>query len=126
MELKDYSTQELKDELKRRAIETRKRVALERKAKGTQYAYAEALVEWVSDEPFMRRKFWVEPLKPVDKYASRTLHPSLDKRIFNSKNCPQKGDIVKLKSRKTKMNPEGFGFSKSFIIEIVKRKSSNQ
>lgn len=120
MALQDYTTEELKAELKRRQIEARK--ARSRKGVKLEYGYAIAKVTWVSKDPFCKKRFRIKILDDwAAKYHSEYSDTPIDRKVFNKSNHPQVGDIVKVKSRKTKYAPNGFGlFSNVKIVEIIK------
>lgn len=125
MELKDYSTEELWAEIKRRATGERCQRSIGRSRKA-EYAYAKAEITFVSDESFSRRIFRgkIDP-NSVLKFNGRWLSERpffLLRANFTKDTAPKVGDIVRLRSRKTKSNPDGFGlFSSAQIFEIIKR-----
>lgn len=125
MELKDYTTEEIRAELKRRNAEAAHKRAMERKAMGTQYAYELAEVTYMSPGAFYFRTYDVRMLNKerFSGYRERQSYVGLVRAFFNTSNAPRVGDIVKLRSRKTKDNPDGFGlFENAKICEVVKRK----
>lgn len=126
MNLQDYTTEELKAEIKRRQIEERK--ARSRKGMKAEYAYAEAVITYINGNAFARRTYQADisesdcmknniPMQSRHRYYLR-----IDRKVFNKSNAPKVGDVVKLKSRKTQYNPDGFGlFCEPIICEIIKR-----
>lgn len=117
--LSDISTDELKAEIKRRQIEIRKN----RPHSKPEYAYATAEVTYAKGRTFTEMKFRI---KILDEWAAKHHHPwsdvTIDRTVFKAAYHPEVGDIVKIKSRKTKEAPDGFGiFSNIMICEIIKR-----
>ena len=128
MQIEDFTTEELRTELKRRDQEARRQRALERKLKGVEYAHAEVRITYVSDDPWSRRKFRIEFLNPeLGKHISSISDIPIDRRVFSKKTSPQKGDIVKVRCRKTNYNPTGFGHCCSpCICEVIKRNENDK
>lgn len=127
MELKDYTTDELRAELKRRNIEARRQGSLGRSQKAV-YAYANGVVTYVSDDPFSRRQFKVKICEPdCDKYQLSVLYrigsyAHILRANFTKDTAPRLGDIVRVRSRKTNSRPNGFGvFPTPYIIEVIHR-----
>lgn len=130
MTLQDYTTDELRAELKRRATEARKaaNVSRDRKAK---YLYAEGTVINVYGSncgykrPFSEWRFMV---LLDDKYIIAYNIPSYqrsgrDYRVnrakFNKTTAPKEGDRVRLKCRVTKDSPRWNMFHQPMIDEII-------
>lgn len=128
MKIEDFTTEELRAELKRRDKEARRQRALERKLKGIEYAYAEARIRYVSQDPWCRRKFNIEFLdKELGKHVSPYSDIPIDRKVFNKQTSPRKGDIVKVRCRKTNSNPTGFGlWCHPCICEMIKRVEDNE
>lgn len=126
MELKDYSTEELKQELQRRYLAAKRKRCKARKGVKYEYATTTGRITWVSDDPFIRRRWRVKILDKNLVGTNSTLYDhefSLIKSGFNSKTAPRLGDIVLIKSIITKSNPTGFGvFCKPRIYQVIKRK----
>lgn len=126
MKLKDYTTEELKAELKRRATEERRLRSIGRSHKA-EYAYATALITYVSDDPYIRRQYKIkvskedcEKYKLGVSYKTGTGYAHILHSKFNKETAPKLGDVVRIRSRKTKSNPNGFGlFSTPVIYEII-------
>lgn len=117
--LSGISTDDLKVEIKRREIEIRK----SRPRSKAEYAYATAEVTYAKGRTFTEMRFRINIL---DERAAKHHHPcsevAIDRRVFKAACHPEVGDIVKIKSRKTKEAPDGFGiFSNIMICEIIKR-----
>lgn len=119
--LQDYTTDELKAELKRRQIEARKQ-----KSRKTEYAYATATVRSIDKYASFKRYYHVfisEDDTQRDRIADHRIliDVSLDVKI-KAADKPKVGDVVKLRSRKTKDNPTGFGsFAHPIICEVLER-----
>lgn len=130
MDLTLISTQELEAELCRRKKEEKTKKQSERDYK-FKYAYARAMVTYALSTPFSRGRWNVELLQDeAIKYNrnnqgsfDRTFKDvSLDKTVFKASNAPKLGDIVMLRSRITKHNPNGFGaFAQPIVCEVLKR-----
>lgn len=133
MNLQEYTTEELKAELRRRQKEDRKRAAEERRKRGTQYAYVRAKITRTTGGSFKTKRYVAqileEDLLKLDvatqhyhKYGKE--YPLLRAR-FTADTVPHVGDLVLLRSRKTNRYPEGFGlFCTPFICEIYQRKNT--
>lgn len=123
-ELKDYTTKELKEELKRRSKEERlKRLSVPRK---TEYAYATAVVGHINKYASFNRKYSVKiSEEDVQTYNISEYRVTMDVArdvSINVADAPKIGDVVKLRGRKTKSNPTGFGcFANPVICEVIKR-----
>ena len=126
MKLKDYTTEQLKAEIKRREREERQLRSTGRSYKA-EYAYAIALITYVSDDPYIRRQYKIKVCKKdCEKYQlnisykTGTGYAYILQSRFNKGTAPKLGDMVRIKSRKTKSNPNGFGlFSTPIIYEII-------
>ena len=123
-ELKDYTTEELKAELKRRKIEEGREKLKNRK---TEYAYVTATVKHIYKHALFNKKYLVE-INKDDLTTSCAykfnygVEVSIDKKI-KAADRPNVDDTVKLRSRITKDNPTGFGcFAHPKICEVIKRK----
>lgn len=127
MQLKDYTIEELRAELKRRDIEARRQRSLGCSRKAV-YAYATGVVTYVSDEPFSKRQFKVKICEQdCTKYKLSALYRTdgyahILRANFTKDTAPRLGDIVRVRSRKTNSRPNGFGvFSTPYIVEIIQR-----
>lgn len=130
MDLTLISTQELEAELCRRKKEEKAKKQSERDYK-FKYAYARAMVTYASSTPFSRGRWDTELLEDEAIKYNRNRGPidrtfkdvSLDKTVFKASNAPKVGDIVMLRSRITKHNPNGFGaFAQPIVCEMLKRR----
>lgn len=128
-ELKDYTDEELRNELKRRAVERRKDTPRE-----IVYVEFEATIKKVDN--ILYTNFYG---KGQHKYKAFSLwryiledwnldrgHSTIESRgfelqpnTFKKNEAPQVGDRVKLRYRRTKCN-ESFDIWKTKIVEIVK------
>ncbi len=109
--LQNYTIEELTAEIKRRKKEAR----LNRPKAQAQYAYLKAVVTWASGHAFNKRVYRARLLPEVRQYADSvwnskelivTIAAGSDIRSLNA---PRPNDIVVLKDRITKNNPNGFG-----------------
>jgi hypothetical protein len=121
--LENYTTDELKAELKRRQdIERRERA--KNTSHAVEFAYVSGVIVDVDDTAFCRQYYRVE-IDEADRKRVNLLHTTydmkLDRKVFSRKSlAPKLGDRVKIKSRKSKRHPNGFGlFSEMFICEII-------
>lgn len=128
--IQDYTTDELRAELKRRATEARKaaNVNRDRKAK---YLYAEGTVIKVyNDSCGRKRPFseWRFMVLLEDKYIIAYNIPSyqrsgsdycVNRAKFNKTTAPKEGDRVRLKCRITKDSPRWNMFHLPIIDEII-------
>lgn len=122
MELSEYSTEELQAELHRRKKEARKKT-LAAKKNIERYAYVKAEIVYVSPHPYTKRTWEAKILDDwVGKNWTKRREFCLLRNNFSKDTSPRLGDIVKIKSLKTKMDPTGFGlFSRPYIIEVIAR-----
>lgn len=129
MSIEDYTTEELKAEIKRRQTEAR-RLRSSGKSYKAEYAYARAVITWASNDPFSRQIFRAhildEDLAKMDRQMQ--VNYRYEKQInilranFNKDTAPRKGDLVRIRSRRTKYYPDGFGlFCTPYIFEVIKR-----
>lgn len=121
MELKDYTTEELREELKRRAKEARANAVREK----PKYIELEAKIKNIHhcsySKSFMQTEYSIstndDRVKPYDinrKYK-------LKNGCFRKDNIPKVGDIVIISHLLTKAR-NSFSGSDAKIIRIVKRK----
>lgn len=126
--LKNYTDEQLREELKRRAQEKRKNMKYE-----IEYIEFDATCVEVDNrlgykcdggikyKPFT---FWKYRVKDCSyDFAERHSHIDtfyLKQGCFKRDNAPQVGDVVKLRYRRTKGN-EIFDLQKAKIIEIIKK-----
>lgn len=121
MELKDYTTEELKAELKRRS-------KIERSLKPgfmspeNHWFLFEGKVTECTRYPIGRHKCKVES-KVLEKcrypYINNSREFSLVQSMFSNKDKPQVGDIVEMRARKYANG--NIGFLDAKIIKIIKR-----
>lgn len=120
MTLQDYTTEELKAELRRRAAEERKARTAERR-RMTEYNYAEGTVIHVSGTVFSRTTYDVKldeaDAKRLGKSTVCSLRPPKGVRRADA---PEVGDRVRLKGRITRSDPTGFMWGNAYIHEIIK------
>lgn len=127
MELKDYTDEQLRSELKRRAILKAQKTREAHKREP--YIYWEGVVEKVFTFAFSRRLSEIQFLvKPVENDGVVYQKFGKDGRQvilasdagFNKKNIPQVGDRVKLRYR-NKVKFDIFALLDSRIVEVVER-----
>lgn len=123
MALQDYTDDELREELKRRAKERRAATRKERD-RGSDYAYAMATVTWMSNSAFTRRQYEVTLTdSEFERLRYAINHKTFIIRSlsgFNKGNAPKVGDTVLLKGRRTRLDKSGFFFGKVYIDKILK------
>ena len=121
MSLQEYTTEELKAELKRRSdIEkAEKRKNRDYKAK---YLYATGIVDNISNGRFyvrLNKKYIKEYEIPNHKvYTYYKVDKNKLKRIAD---LPKIGDIVRLRCRITKTSPKWNFFNRPFIEALIER-----
>lgn len=128
-DLSIYTDDELREELKCRAMERRKNTPRE-----ILYVEFEATIKKVDNllgaiHPLATRKykpfvFWKYQIQDcsidiANKYKWNEYY--MKQGVFKRDNAPQVGDRVKLKYRRTKKQAEVFDLNKAKNIEIVKR-----
>lgn len=130
--LQDYTDDELREELKRRATERRKNTPRE-----IIYVEFEATIKEIDNiftrnyygkglhkyKPFSLWKYIIEDWTLACPNANQILNGrrlELKQGLFKRNDSPQIGDRVKLRYRRTKGH-ESFDIWKTKIVEIVKR-----
>lgn len=127
-DLLKYTDDQLREELKRRAIERRKNTPRE-----IVYKEFEAHIVQINNVkqkynghtsylPFEQWSYKVDGFISDFPSTNRNDVYKLARGIFKKDNAPQVGDRVKLRYRKRKNGYEGFDMDKARIVEIVKRK----
>lgn len=124
-DLKDYTDEELRQELKRRVVEQRRNIP-----RKIEYVEFEATVSGVDNigrnflgtefkRPFILWTYKVEDCSldlaagyPENEYK-------LKAGVFNKGNAPKVGDRVKLRYRRTKGRFESVDMSRARIMEVV-------
>lgn len=115
-ELKDYTDEELRNELKRRAIEKRKNTPRE-----IVYVEFEATIQTINKRYcFNQWKFKVNNWTThVDiKYRNEF---TLKQGCFKKDTAPKVGDKVKIRYRRTKNSAEIFDIHNAKIVEIINK-----
>lgn len=123
MELKDYSIEELKAEIKRRKKEDKKM----QPKREPEYGYITATVTAIDGDVFTRQSYRLEidedcKSKVTSDFLCHSRHHrfNLLSGVFSKKTAPEVGDKVMLKSLKTKANPTGYGlYSDPKICKVV-------
>lgn len=124
-DLKDYTDEELRQELKRRVVERRKNTP-----RKIEYVEFEATVSRVDNLRYnylgteYKRPFllWTYKVKDCSyELASACLENEykLKGGVFNKSNAPKEGDRVKLRYRRTKGRFESVDLSRAKIVGIV-------
>lgn len=125
-ELKDYTDEQLREELKRRARERRLNTPREIVYKEFEativqiYNVKQKYNGHTSYLPFEQWSYMVNDV--TNDLARYYVVYKLARGVFKKDNAPQVGDRVKLRYRRTKRGYEGFDMDKARIIEIIKRK----
>lgn len=126
-ELKDYTDDELRDELKRRAIERRKNTPRE-----IVYVEFQATIVRVDNtlgykcggeikyKPFVFWKYRLTDCSYELANAQQWNDYYLKQGSFKRDNAPQIGDRVRVRYRRTKKQKECFDLIKAKIVEIIK------
>lgn len=128
MELKDYTTDELRMELRRRKDEELKKRSLNGE-NVPKYLYAKGVVKDIlnTNRAFCNWVWYVdifdEDWKRLGLSVSNTSHwyQLCSGGIFRKNNSPKIGDVVMLKCRVTKAMPD-FSFIHARICEIINKK----
>lgn len=132
MTLQDFTTDELRAELKRRATEARKAANANRDRKH-KYLYVEGTVVKVYDNSCGRKRPFSEWSFEVfldDKYIvdynipsyNRSRSYAVNRVKLNKSTAPKEGDRVRLKCRITKDSPRWNMFHQPVIDEVIDRK----
>lgn len=125
-DLYEYTDDELRAELKRRAIEKRKNTPRDIK-----YVEFEATIKYVNNIKntwrnqvwYNQFSTWTFSLKDCTSELANK-YPWKDYKLgkgFNKSNYPKVGDVVKLRYRRTKKEHEVWDLSKAKIVEIIKK-----
>ena len=128
--LKNYTDEQLREELKRRALEKRKS-----QKKEIVYQEFDATIISINnrfgykcngDVKYKPLVFWKYRVKVCDySYSFARINKHIDEfylkqGFFKRDNAPQVGDVVKLRYRRTKGH-EIFDLQKAKIVEIIKK-----
>lgn len=123
MELQDYTDEQLREELKRRAKEKRAATRKER-GTGTDYAYAMATITWMSEGPFIRRQYEATLTdEEWERLKVNINHKTFQIRSmsgFNKSTAPKVGDLVLLKGRRSRHDKTGFFWGNVYLDKILK------
>jgi hypothetical protein len=123
--LQNYTTEELKAEIKRRQRGER----INRPRQKIEYTYASATIINMTNDTLIRRYYEVIiDEEDIRKYQisiyKKKFKVRVDMRLFKANNAPMIGDKVLIRSRRTKKAPMGFGiFGEVFISEITEHKN---
>lgn len=125
--LQNYTDDELREELKRRARERRANTPRE-----IVYKEFEATIVAIFNEkmkynghtsylPFEQWSYMVgDIVSDFPRIHCKEVY-KLARGVFKKDNAPQVGDRVKLRYRRTKKEYEGFDMDKARIVEVIKR-----
>ena len=127
-DLKRYTDDQLREELKRRARERRANTPRE-----IVYKEFEATIVQISNVkqkynghtsylPFEQWSHKVDGIVSDFPSINSSKVYKLARGVFKKDNAPQVGDRVKLRYRRTKKGYEGFDMDKARIVEVIKRK----
>lgn len=118
-----YSDEELREELKRRAIERRKNTPREivyREFEATIVQIYNVKQKYNGHTYYLPFEQWSYMVNDVTNDLARYyVVYKLARGVFKKDNAPQVGDRVKLRYRRTKRGYEGFDIDKARIIEVV-------
>jgi hypothetical protein len=121
-----YSDEELREELKRRAVERRQNAPREiiyKEFEATIMQVYNVKQKYNGHTSYLPFEQWSYRVKDIKSDLAR-MHPAdvykLARGVFKKDNAPIVGDRVKLRYRKTKRGYEGFDMDKARIVEIVK------
>ena len=121
MTLQEYTTEELKAELKRR-LDIEKAERRKNRDYKAKYLYATGVVDNIS-----HKRFFVKlDKKYIDEYEIPTYKVYMCYKIDKNKlkrvaDLPKIGDIVRLRCRITKTSPKWNFFNRPFIEAIIER-----
>jgi hypothetical protein len=125
-DLKRYTDDQLREELKRRAVERRwnaPREIIYKEFEATIMQVYNVKQKYNGHTSYLPFEQWSYRVKDIKSDLAR-MHPAdvykLARGVFKKDNAPIVGDRVKLRYRKTKRGYEGFDMDKARIVEIVK------
>lgn len=125
-DLKRYTDDQLREELKRRARERRANTPREivyKEFEATIMQVYNVKQKYNGHTSYLPFEQWSYRVKDIKSDLAR-IHPAdvykLARGVFKKDNAPIVGDRVKLRYRKTKRGYEGFDMDKARIVEIVK------
>lgn len=125
-DLKRYTNDQLREELKRRARERRANTPREiiyKEFEATIMQVYNVKQKYNGHTSYLPFEQWSYRVKDIKSDLAR-MHPAdvykLARGVFKKDNAPIVGDRVKLRYRKTKRGYEGFDMDKARIVEIVK------
>lgn len=125
-DLQNYTDDQLREELKRRAIERRKNTPREivyKEFEATVYKVYNLKDTYNGRERFLPFSQWDYRVTDiVCDYKGVVISDvfRLACGVFTKSNAPKVGDRVKLRYRKTKRGYEGFDMDKARIVEIIR------
>lgn len=124
-DLQNYTDEQLREELKRRAIERRKNTPREIVYKEFEATICEVLNVkqkyngHTSYLPFEQWSYRVDVIVSDFPSINRSKVYKLYRGVFRKDNAPKVGDSVKLRYRRRKCAYEGFDMDNARIVEIV-------
>lgn len=127
-DLLKYTNEQLREELKRRAIERRKNTPREivyKEFKATIVQVYNVKQKYNGHTYYLPFKQWSYRVNDVTSDFVRIHYKDvykLARGVFKKDNAPQIGDRVKLRYRRTKKGYEGFDMDNARIVEVVKGK----
>lgn len=120
-----YSDEELREELKRRAIERRKNTPREivyKEFEATIIAIFNEKMKYNGHTSYLPFEQWSYRIDDVTSDFARMYYKDvykLARGVFKKDNAPKVGDRVKLRYRRTKKGYEGFDMDKARIVEVI-------
>lgn len=125
-DLLKYTDDELREELKRRAIERRKNTPREivyKEFEATIVQIYNVKQKYNGHTYYLPFEQWSYRVNDVTSDFVRMSYADvykLARGVFKKDNAPQVGDRVKLRYRRTKRGYEGFDMDQARIVEVIK------
>jgi hypothetical protein len=125
-DLKRYTADQVREELKRRAVERRQNAPREiiyKEFEATIMQVYNVKQKYNGHTSYLPFEQWSYRVKDIKSDLVRMCYKDvykLARGVFKKDNAPIVGDRVKLRYRKTKRGYEGFDIDKARIVEIVK------
>lgn len=124
-DLKRYTDDQLREELKRRAVERRHNTPREiiyKEFEATIMQVYNVKQKYNGHTSYLPFEQWSYRVNDVTSDLARMHYNDvykLARGVFKKDNAPQVGDRVKLRYRRTKREYEGFDMDKARIVEVV-------
>lgn len=127
-DLQNYTDDQLREELKRRAIERRKNTPREivyKEFEATIVQIYNVKQKYNGRTSYLPFEQWSYRVNDVTTDFGRMYYKDvykLARGVFKKDNAPKVGDRVKLRYRRTKKDYEGFDMDNARIVEVIKGK----